>query len=790
MIALKIKCFAVFVRKLQSAMDVRCSLRLAKIMHLSFPSLQMCIPVDELRAMARIYSSSKPHRDLGPASMLDSNSSLKGGKVQVDSKSTPGARWMNAIKQVLEQPLASSREGSRASTPDRENAPLERLLGTALVLAYLDYFSVVTKPQIKYQLEKAKQINWEFPNSRPFKWYVRVFKVFLEQNRASRGWVYRTALWNLVLLQHTDGSFEITSGLATTLHAGDMSKTIATQVNEQLDPVLIVEAMPHQLRAAVKNKSLRDKIWATLLAVERYRQLPFGWVLNPDELWSEHRMLDELAMHWLAAQRTLHPKLTEELQEAMQKQAREKVLEWHTGWLDVILEFRVKTRDNARVAEAEMSEGERHDRSREEWRKTMKLLYNSHPWIAIKTMRCTEAFTRAQRTLVLANTMLLMLLTTLLFFYNQGVSCCIEYKQFLGCEDVTTTSYCWGYTTCSDIYKAQEEQTFPQILYSTQPPESEVQLNHPDDWQLSECKAFPNPNNFGHKAQVAMITVMIQLPPTLFFSLMFTLAGTPSVPGYWRKNNKQRKLLGSNKATRMELLAYFIFTFLLDTQRLSRAIARYFILIVQPLFRSIKGLSVVRNWLKLKWKQSKQTARFLWETMVRGRDPAVVFSDLEVAENHAVERLKIEQATLSTFQVVRTSFDSLIAQVSYVSFLGFWCFLLTYLLTYAVAIRDMLGEDAETLVLTNWVVSIIIDQFGIHVVKTFTIKCLVKRIMAKLQERAKGEVGLVQWYESYITMHLQPFYTLDDDMEDNGAVYDTGMDGVYDTGMDGMLVGI
>ncbi|KAK3283827.1 hypothetical protein CYMTET_8493 [Cymbomonas tetramitiformis] len=773
--AVKIKCFAVFVRKMQAAMDARCSLRLMRIMNLSLSSLQMCIPMDELRAMARNYSRSRPHqhRDLDAASMLDGNGSLK-----VDSKSVAGTRWVNAMKQVLGQPPGGSREGSRLSTPDRENAPLERLLGTALVLAYLDNFSVVTQPQIEHQLEKAKWINWEFPSSRPFEWYVKVFKVLLEQNRGSRGWVYRTALWNLVLLQHTDGSFEITAGLATTLHAGDTSTTIATQVNDQLDPVLIVEAMPNELRTAVKDKRLREKVWATLLAVERYRQLPFGWALNPDDLWSEQRMLDELAMQWLAAQRTQYPKLTEELQEAMQKQAREKVLEWHTRWLDVILEFRVTIRDNARVAERELSEAERHERNRNEWQRTLHLLYVSHPWIAIKAMRCTEAFTRAQRTLVLANTMLLMLLSTLLFFYNQGVSCCIEYKQFLGCEDVTTTSYCWGYVTCSEIYTAQEEQTFPEILYQSQPPESEVQYNHPDDWQLSECKAFPNPKNFGHKAQVAMITVMIQLPPTLFFSLMFTLAGTPSVPGFWRKSKKHRKLMGSSKATRWELLAYFIFTFLLDTQRLSRAIARYFLLIVKPLFESIKGLSVVRSWLELKWKQNKQTAWFLWQTQFRGRDPAVVFSDLEVAENHALERQKIELATLSTFQVVRTSFDSLIAQVSYVCFLGFWCFLLTYLLTYAVAIRDMLGEDAETLVLTNWVVSVIIDQFGIHVVKTFAIKSLVKRIMVKLQERAKGEVALVTWYETYITMNLQPVYTVEDDTEDNGAVYDTGMDGM------------
>eukprot|EP00854_Cymbomonas_tetramitiformis_P011950 gene11950-14115_t len=235
--------------------------------------------------------------------------------------------------------------------------------------------------------------------------------------------------------------------------------------------------------------------------------------------------------------------------------------------------------------------------------------------------------------------------------------------------------------------------------------------------------------------------------------------------------------------TRVELALYFVLTFLLDTQRLSRALARYFLVLASVVFKSMGGIRRTLDMLQKANQRNRHTMHFLWETRVRGRNANWVFQEME---SEAARKSELKLASLATegaFQVESTHMDSLLLQMGYVLIFFGWGVLMMYLLTYSVAIADTMGKDEETAVLGNWVVFLIIDQFGIHVVKTLCIKVLVQKIMTKLQERAKGEAGLVTWYEMYIMTNLQTKYTLaGDELDTTGAMYDSG--GATMMGMD------
>eukprot|EP00854_Cymbomonas_tetramitiformis_P000392 gene392-745_t len=88
--------------------------------------------------------------------------------------------------------------------------PLERLLGTALVMAYLENAA-------------QGQVLWELPDERRYEWYLDIFRVYASISSRRAGWYHNRVLWNLVFLQRTDGSFRVSAALATVLCAGDTS---------------------------------------------------------------------------------------------------------------------------------------------------------------------------------------------------------------------------------------------------------------------------------------------------------------------------------------------------------------------------------------------------------------------------------------------------------------------------------------------------------------------------------------------------------------------------------------
>ncbi|KAK3233534.1 hypothetical protein CYMTET_56176 [Cymbomonas tetramitiformis] len=125
------------------------------------------------------------------------------------------------------------------------------MLGTAVVVAYLETKRVVRPDQVhvffagQSEAEESalcmhvlhlsrlachiealtNKVKWEF-KGQCFLWYLTAFRVMMSTIELKTGWFYRCIIWNLLFLQQRDGSFRMTSALATVLAAGDTTEII------------------------------------------------------------------------------------------------------------------------------------------------------------------------------------------------------------------------------------------------------------------------------------------------------------------------------------------------------------------------------------------------------------------------------------------------------------------------------------------------------------------------------------------------------------------------------------
>eukprot|EP00854_Cymbomonas_tetramitiformis_P006122 gene6122-7345_t len=120
----------------------------------------------------------------------------------------------------------------------------------------------------------------------------------------------------------------------------------------------------------------------------------------------------------------------------------------------------------------------------------------------------------------------------------------------------------------------------------------------------------------------------------------------------------------------------------------------------------------------------------------------------------AADRKAAEDAALATFSRARSELDSTYIQFCYFLLAVFWAASVWIMIAYAVLIRLMLGSDAETKVLVQWITALLLDNLGVQVVQAVTIKIWVQKLLERMQNYAKDEAGVIGWYERYIAQHL------------------------------------
>ncbi|KAK3273098.1 hypothetical protein CYMTET_18641, partial [Cymbomonas tetramitiformis] len=166
--ALKIKCFAQMVRLKEELQDVHTTERLFSTLGLSLTSLQLCIPMDELREMSLAHRerSGRPSSAGGmrEGSMLDTmgDKTSAGAMKQSRFKGSVSVDRSNlaAQRKLLMRCNKQNAENIKGSKIKDGDTCVERLMGTALVLAYLDVYRVISPAQLELQREKARPRDW------------------------------------------------------------------------------------------------------------------------------------------------------------------------------------------------------------------------------------------------------------------------------------------------------------------------------------------------------------------------------------------------------------------------------------------------------------------------------------------------------------------------------------------------------------------------------------------------------------------------------------------------------
>ncbi|KAK3289078.1 hypothetical protein CYMTET_3484 [Cymbomonas tetramitiformis] len=720
----KILCYAHFVQAWRRFQDLHASSRLCRAMGISLMAVLVSVPVEGLRELV--------------ASLCEDQRSMQSVLVKLtETEKEEEANKMFGRKPGGTPPRTPSPTCYGDGEKESPQLNMERMLGTALVLAFMETSRLVQSKQVEGQLARASKVRWHLPAGKDLAWYTGVFKVMLRHNLHPEGWYTRRLLWNLLLLQFQDGSFALNGALASTLAAGNIRPHMRRDANAPLDDKELRQAKPDSLSAALKGEATpqaADKLWATLCAAACLHRLPFSWTFNPWDLPSDQRTPAQLAEGYLERACGQYPSLRAALPE-LRDCAAASVKAWHEARLEAIRGLRAETQANKLAAEQEMSQWERRQLHARELRRLWVDAVMQHPWVGLTRIPCTAAFTRSQRILVECNKLLVSLFVVLMLEYNKGLDCCVEYKEWLGCLGATTESACWGYSTCKELYEIRDKQAFPAVVYSR----AEEVGQHPEDYN---CVAFPNSREIMDQFWSVVINLVIITPLTLLLSTMFTYGGTKVVPNHWRNtgtgdneppSGRSRLLVGLQN---LLFLAAVVST--AGSDMLGRLTTRYFVYFTdfaeQAGAITARWAHTVRRQIRTLWL----AAWFTRDVVIRGRDPAAVLELMEVWEKHEAERHLAKADATATFTAARNELDSVSVQLAYLMILVMWVFTVWFQLTFATLIRNMLGDEAETEIILRWLLTLAADSLVITIVQAVLLHLAVQCFM--VITRAGGPV--------------------------------------------------
>ncbi|KAK3273408.1 hypothetical protein CYMTET_18348 [Cymbomonas tetramitiformis] len=239
--SVKIRCVSAFVGMWRDFQDLHSSRNLCELLGENLTSMSIAIPIDAMREMVFLR---KPGTACGIQALW--SKALK--KQQQVTQEEKVLQTLNLFGAGIGGGGNGKQQGKGKSKAAVELAlPLERMIGTALVLAFLDASKIVIRQQVEAQLMRASEVSWERPTPRPISWYTDAFMVMLTSNIKIRGWYHRSTLWNLVFLQNSDGSFNLTAALATILAAGNLMGRLKYDANTSLDIFDLKFALPYEL---------------------------------------------------------------------------------------------------------------------------------------------------------------------------------------------------------------------------------------------------------------------------------------------------------------------------------------------------------------------------------------------------------------------------------------------------------------------------------------------------------------------------------------------------------------
>ncbi|KAK3273409.1 hypothetical protein CYMTET_18349 [Cymbomonas tetramitiformis] len=505
----------------------------------------------------------------------------------------------------------------------------------------------------------------------------------------------------------------------------------------------------------MKMKQLRHKVWATACALECYYMLPYGWIINPRDKPSEQRTIAQLGEQFLDVCCREVPELKDVLP-GTRAHAKEVVMQWREGKMEAIRALRMEYRADITASEEELSKWEVRRLRVEQLRTLLVTAFHKHPWVGISAVPATATFTRAQRILIQANKLLVMLAVSMLLSYNRGLGCCTAYKEHLGCHGASVDSPCHGYVTCYELYKVRDEGGFPREVY-----ENPEMYGDPEDFQ---CKAFPDPNIITHRFYSIVLSIGIMSPITMLLTTLFVFGGAKLVPKHWTKRSVKSRDSGEKGGKLYGLIRnifFLAYMVSLSQDYVGQVLVRYFVY-----FSNIAEAAgvILARWLLL-FRQKTKTLRtslyFINEVVFKKRDPAAVLETMAVMEEKELELHEAERDAAATFTVARSELDSVSVQLAYVLIIFVWAGTLWFLLALAMLIRNMLGDGSENEIIFRWMQAVAVDNLVIHSFNAIFLHITLQKIRERQIATQSSNAAVLEWYEDYVGKYLKTSYCHD-----------------------------
>jgi len=638
-----------------------------------------------------------------------------------------------------------------AHSPAVASFSLERMLGTAIVLAAMDVKMIMSREQHAIILAKAEGVPWEMPPHRDFRFFYGLCKQLIAGVEGSSSWLKLMQITRLMLLQEPDGSFVISPTMCVACRCGlQTGESIVSYLCKgdlkllEEKTQLLLEVMPRELSdlCLLTENTEREidpqRIWATLLATSLAKTHDLQAVYNPAACENpgsaEVRSITSEAEKYLKERSERNPKLAL-LRDGLQERAMTLVAEWSKVFEEMKGEYKEESEKKKQSKDAvkELTKSQApaprlHVRclngasALKKWfLKRIWVGLSAHAIVSIFMTKHSDPFSMGDKMFVQTNTFVTMLSFAIGLYFSKAYNCCEEGKAFLGCSIDGRFSECMGYATCVEL--------------------SAGRVDLPEELENGSfvCLAFPQAAIM-HRLVIVLIMVVCLVPVQ---SLLAALFQSPiPIPKHFslatvthesmvKKANK-RGLSGC-----LQGCAFALYGLFFNITKLNKAVATLLVALINALCLPAAHFKTA---VKTISKVVAGTPRKCINTIMGP----------EWVAKTAAERECLAFTAFVPFRYLDNGY------VKYMVLGSLWVMATWILLTYGMLIRAMQGPDAEKQLISAWGLCLVIELFGKEGIKLLVLRNVVTEVQGFFQRLFTNEkTSMQQWLDHDVSRYVQ-----------------------------------
>eukprot|EP00854_Cymbomonas_tetramitiformis_P008623 gene8623-10234_t len=535
--------------------DFSTSEELCAVLGVNFTKLMLCLPVAHMKKRARAAQQKRASQ-----LFLGTIGAGKSGKVlpgQAAVEAAPQNKWKFKKKKL------------------RNLLSLERMLGTALVHAFMDINQLLTDTLQQTHIASACNLPWSTPPGRDFGWFTEVFKELITACQGGR-WYHYSQLFQMVFLQERDAGFRPTQALANVLRVGCPSSSLADSPMVDFEVEGLHRSLPKEVERQLDTDDEAEvmSVWATALALELYEGLPFSWAMDPQCKPTERVSLGDTILRNLQER----PSVGKTMLPTLRAVAARQVAQWQEAHLGSLAALRQRAESDKWKLQGTAGISREGLLARiGKWTYGSALfILTSHPLVAIYRVKSTEAFSRAERLFVQINVFIVMLSCTMAFYYSR------------------------------DLLTSARSVEFPEELAAAD----------------FTCTAFPQ-NTWTDRIWMALCINAVVIPINVLLMALFLNSGSSGIPGHagYKVSKAMEQLVGPKRGAVLMSLFTFLYAIFFDFKMLTKAMAMAFMAFFSMLFKPVATVSKAL-WAAT-WRMVPMAARKRIERMTPRNSPFI-----------------------------------------------------------------------------------------------------------------------------------------------------------------------